>query len=92
MKREFPSQGKDYIDFVLQSDLCMPAQKVESVMRQCLNSVFNKKLLFKKRTREDMSLTDYTDMEITDEARELMQVAATEFICFVTSDAIENVI
>jgi histone H3/H4 len=31
-------------------------------------------------------------MEVSDEARELMQVASTEFICFVTSDAIDNVL
>ena len=31
-------------------------------------------------------------MEISEEARELMQMSATEFICFVTSDAIDNVL
>lgn len=30
-------------------------------------------------------------MDISDGALEFVQVAATEFICFVTSDAIENV-
>ena len=37
-------------------------------------------------------MTDFSYIEITDEARELMQVVATEFICFITSDAIDNVL
>ncbi len=35
--------GEEYFQFVLKTDLCLPGQKVESVMRQCLNCVFNKK-------------------------------------------------
>lgn len=35
--------GEEYYKFVLKTDLCLPGQKVESVMRQCLNCVFNKK-------------------------------------------------
>lgn len=44
--------------------------------------------------KQDVSikLTDFSDMEVSDEAKELMQVASTEFICFVTSDAIDNVL
>lgn len=48
--------------------------------------------MLKKRLKQESELTDYSDIEITDEARELMQVASTEFICFVTSDAIDNVL
>lgn len=74
---------------VLNSDLCMPAQKVESVMQQCLSNVFNKKQLLRKRLREEPD--DYAGMQISEEAIECMQVAVTEFVCFVTSDAIESV-
>lgn len=69
----------------------MPAQKVESVMRQCLNCCFNKKQLLRKRKFSEVDLTDFSDMEICPEALELVQVAATEFISFITSDAIDNV-
>ncbi len=47
--------------------------------------------MLKKRRNDEREFTDFSDMEISDEARELMQVASTEFICFVTSDAIDNV-
>ena len=35
--------GEEYFKFVVKTDLCLPGQLVESVMRQCLNCVFNKK-------------------------------------------------
>ena len=76
---------------VLSSELCISGQKVESVMRQCLNCVFDKKQMLRKRGRQELSMTDFSDMEIDPDALELMQVAATEFICFVTSDAIDCV-
>lgn len=60
-------------------------------MRQCLNNCFNKKQLLKKRTKQERFLTDFSDFEIDEAALELVQVAATEFICFITSDAIEGV-
>ena len=81
----------DFSDLVLKSDLCMPAQKVESVMRQCLNGVFNKKALLRKRTKSEQLFADYSDMQVSEECLALVQVAATEFVCFVTSDAIESV-
>ena len=57
-------EGDEFIKYALQQDFCVPAQKVENVMRQCLNNCFNKKLLLRKRTRLDSKLTDFSDFEI----------------------------
>ena len=63
--------GEHYVDFVLQSEICLPGQKVEAVMKQALQP-------------------DHANLKIDSNARALVQVAVTEFICFITSDIIEE--
>ncbi len=51
-------------------------------------------MLNRKRTKADqqkLEVTDFSDLVIEQDAVELMQVVCTEFICFVTSDAVESV-
>ena len=59
-------------------------------MRQCLNAVFNKQQLSKKRTNK-LEVFDFSYLDIDPAAVEYVQVACTEFICFVTSEAVESV-
>ena len=58
---------------MLQSEICLPAPKIESVMHKALVS------------------QPYGVTSIDTEARGMVQVAVTEFICFITSDIIEEI-
>ena len=94
--------GEHYVDFVLSSELCLPAQKIEAVMWQSLSDKpphVGKSVQLSRRRKASIMKQNLIKIEDTAapvtqidvEARKLVQVAVTEFICFITSDMIDEI-
>ena len=94
--------GEHYVEFVLSSELCLPAQKIEAVMWQSLSDkppTVGKSVQLSRRRKASIVKQNLIKIEdqsapvtqIDVEARKLVQVAVTEFICFITSDMIDEI-